>query len=242
MRIGVCDDDRAYQELLASYCRDCLPYINLEEQAEVECLSSGEELLKSYRQNKPYDIVFLDLKMRPLNGFETARQIRMFDNQVIIIFVTSLSQYVLKSFEYKPFWYLIKPVTPNHFRDVFTKAVAERLSANCAEYVFRTKAEGVVKISVGSIIYLESHARRIRLHTLDSDYYFYSGITDEEKKLSKYDFIRIHKSYLVNSQYIRQINRTWLTLKDGERLPISARRYKAVFDFFTDYLARSSLG
>ncbi|HOP73293.1 LytR/AlgR family response regulator transcription factor [Thermoclostridium caenicola] len=241
MRIGFCDDDKAFLELLASYCKESLPYIDYDGQVDVECLSSGEEILESYRRNKPYDILFLDLKMKPINGFETARQIRMFDNQVIIIFVTSLTDYVLKSFEYKPFWYLIKPVTQKNFKNVFMKAVAERLSANRAEYLFRTKAEGVMKLNVGSIIYLESQSRRIRLHTVDSDYYFYSGMNEEEEKLSRYDFIRVHKSYLVNPQYIKQINRTWLVLKDGERLPVSERRYKAVFDFFTDYMARSSL-
>lgn len=241
MRIGFCDDDRAFRELLAAYCKECLPYINYDGQIEVECLSSGEELLKSYRRSKPFDIVFLDLRMKPLNGFETARQIRMIDSQVILIFVTSLSHYVMKSFEYKPFWYLVKPVTLSRFRSVFMKAVAERLSANSAEYVFSNKAEGVVKLSVGNILYLESQSRRIRLRTTDSDYYFYAGLAAEEEKLSKYDFIRVHKSYLVNPQYIKQINRTWLILKDGQRLPVSERRYKAVFDYYTEYLTRSSL-
>jgi len=241
MRIGFCDDDRGFLELLASYCSECLPFIDHDEQVDVECISSGEEILESYRRGKPFDILFLDLKMKPLNGFEIARQVRMVDNRSIIIFVTSLAQYVLKSFEYKPFWYLIKPVNRKNFRDVFMRAVAEYLSANRPEYVFSTKSEGTVKLSIGGIIYLESLSRRIRLHTSDGDYFFYSGISTEEKKLSKYGFIRIHKSYLVNPHYIKQINRNWLTLVDGKRLPVSERRYKAVLDFYTDYLTRSSL-
>ena len=241
MRIGFCDDDRAFLKLMATYCRECLPYIDHDGQVDMECMSSGEKLLEFYRCNKPFDIVFLDLKMGQLNGFETARQIRMIDNKVIIIFVTSLSHYVLKSFEYKPFWYLIKPVTLKQFRNVFMKAVDERFSAKCAEYSFSSKTEGVIKLSVGSIMYLESLSRRIRLCSTDGDYFFYAGIKDEEEKLLKYDFIRTHKSYLVNPQYINQISRTWLTIKNGQQLPVSVSSYKAVFDFYTDYLARSSL-
>ena len=82
MRIGFCDDDRAFRELLATYCRECLPYIDHDGQVDVECVSSGEKLLEFYRRNKPFDIVFLDLKMGQLNGFETARQIRMIDNRL----------------------------------------------------------------------------------------------------------------------------------------------------------------
>ena len=111
MRIGFCDDDRVFLELLAVYCRECLPFVDQDEQVDAECMSSGEKLLESYRRGKTFDILFIDLKMKGLNGFETARQIRMVDNRVIIIFVTSLAHCVMKCFEYKPFWYLIKPVT-----------------------------------------------------------------------------------------------------------------------------------
>ena len=241
MRIGFCDDDKAFLELLASYCRECLPFVDQDERVDVECLSSGEELLKAYRLGKTFDILFIDLKMKGLNGFETARQIRLIDNEVIIIFVTSLANSVLKCFEYKPFWYLVKPVTRKNFKNVFMKAVAERTSASRAECVFSTRTEGTVKLCIGNIIYLESLPRRIRLHATDGDYFFYAGINEEEKKLEKYDFIRIHKSYLVNPHYIKQINRNWLTLTDGGRLPVSGRRFKAVYDRYTDYLARGSL-
>ena len=241
MRIGFCDDDRVFLELLAVYCRECLPFVDQDEQVDAECMSSGEKLLESYRRGKTFDILFIDLKMKGLNGFETARQIRMVDNRVIIIFVTSLAHCVMKCFEYKPFWYLIKPVTRKSFKNVFMKAVAEYMSANRAEFAFSTRTDGTTKLSIGNIIYLESISRRIRLHAADGDYFFYAGINEEEKKLSKYDFIRIHKSYLVNPHYIKQINRSWLTLKDGQRLPVSERRYKAIYDLYTDYLARSSL-
>jgi len=241
MRIGICDDDQAFLELLSSYCRECLSYVDDDMKTEVACLSSGEEILESYRRNKPFDILFLDLRMKPLNGFETARRIRMLDNRVIIIFVTSLAQYVLKSFEYKPFWYLVKPVTLKNFKDVFMKAVAELLTDRRSEYAFSTKSEGLVKLNISDIMYLESRSRRIRLRTVDGVYFFYGAISDEEKKLSRYDFIRIHKSYLVNPLYVRRISRRWLTLKNGETLPVSERRYKEIFDVYTDYLARSSL-
>lgn len=242
MRIGICDDEKAFIDLLVKYCRNCTTYIEDNYgQTAVESFSSGEELLDAYHQSKRFDILFLDLRMKRLNGFETAKQIRVFDNKVIIIFITSMAQYVIKSFEYRPFWYLIKPVSEENFRSVFFKALSEYASVNYHEYAFKTKEGGMEKINIGNIIYLESITRQIKLHTTDEDYFFYAGISKEEEKLSQFDFIRIHKSYLVNTQYIQRINRASLTLNDGETLPIGERRLKVVFDFFTDYLARSSL-
>lgn len=242
MRIGICDDEKVFIDLLTKYCKNCATYVEENYgQVAIESFYSGEELLENYNPDKRFDILFLDLKMKQLNGFETARQIRAFDNKVIIIFITSLAQYVMKSFEYKPFWYLIKPVSEDNFRNIFIKALSEFASVNYREYAFRTREEGVERINIGNIIYLESISRQIRLHTTYEDFFFYAGISREEEKLSKFNFIRIHKSYLVNAQYIQRINKTSLTLKDGDTLAISERRYKAVFDFFTDYLARSSL-
>lgn len=242
MKIGICDDEKAFRDLLARYCKNCSTYVE-ESYGEitVETFGSGEEILDAYRRNASFDIVFLDLKMRILNGFETARQIRSFDNRVIIIFITSLAQYVMQSFEYKPFWYLIKPISEANFRNVFFKAFSEFSSSNRYEYTFKTREEGIEKINIGNIIYLESLTRQIRLHAVDNDYYFYAGISKEEKKLAQFEFIRIHKSYIVNPLFIKRINKTNLTLKDGETLPVSERRLKAVYDYFTDFLARSTL-
>jgi DNA-binding LytR/AlgR family response regulator len=242
MRIGICDDERVFLDLLTKYCRKCATYLEGNHDAiTVETFCSGEELLEAYSKNDRFDILYLDLKMKRINGFETARQVRNYDSRVIIIFITSLSQYVMKSFEYKPFWYLVKPVSEEKFRSVFIKAISEYSSVNFHEYTFKTREEGIERININDIIYLESISRQIRLHTSNEDYYFYAGINREEEKLKRFDFIRIHKSYLVNVQHIRRINKTNVTLKNGHSLPISERRHKAVLDFYTDYLARSSL-
>ena len=242
MRIGICDDEKIYVDNLTKYYRNCVSYVEKNfGLIDIDTFASGEELLEVYRENRQYDILFLDIKMKIMNGFETAKQIRTFDNKVIIIFITSLAQYVFKSFEFKPFWYLIKPVSEENFRDVLYKALTDLTTTIYHEYAFKTREGGIEKVNINSIIYFESISRQVRLHTLEEDFSFYASISNEEEKLANTNFIRVHKSYLVNMQYIKRINQAHLTLKTGETVPISERRYKAVYDFFTNYLARSSL-
>lgn len=242
MRIGICDDEKVFVGVIEKYLKDCMA--NLEEhyaQVTVECFSSGEELLAAYQESKRYDLLFLDLKMKKLNGFETAGHIRLLDNKVIIIFITSLTEYVMQSFEYRPFWYLIKPVKEEKFHNVFFKALSEYASVNHNEYAFKTREEGIERINISRILYLESISRQIRLHSLDGDYDFYASINKEEIKLLRQGFVRIHKSFLVNLFFFQRVNKSNLVLKNGETLPISERRYKDVYNAYTDYLARSSL-
>jgi DNA-binding LytR/AlgR family response regulator len=85
---------------------------------------------------------------------------------------------------------------------------------------------------------MESVLRKIVINTPTRQCTFYGGLTAEEEKLSKYDFIRIHKGYLVNMAHIQRINKTNVVLKNGQVLPLSEHRFKTVFDSFTSYLAR----
>jgi DNA-binding LytR/AlgR family response regulator len=90
-------------------------------------------------------------------------------------------------------------------------------------------------------MYIESFLRRIIIYTNSEQYTNYASITAEEEKLKKYDFIRIHKGYLVNMSYIQRINKYNVILKNNVTLPLSEHRFKTVFDSFTSYLARCSI-
>ncbi len=242
MQIAICDDEKVFRNQLMKYLDKHIPL--LEEtygQIAVEYFDSGETLLCAYRESKRFDILFLDLRMERVNGFEAANQIRMMDNRVIIIFITSLAEYVFRSFEYKPFWYMIKPITENSFIDVLKKALAEHQAYLSNEYAFKTREEGLERVNIAHIIFMESLSRQIKMHTVDGEYFFYGSINREEAKLSPVGFVRIHKSYLVNVLFIQRVGKTNLYLKNGRSLPISERRYKTVFDVYTDYLARSSI-
>lgn len=242
MQIAFCDDEKAYVDLLTGYAKkylsDCEDVIS---KVNIDRYSSGEELLEAYRQGKCYDLIYLDIRMKKLNGFETAKEIRSLDRKVMIIFVTSMGDYILNCFEYRPFWFIIKPVSEEKFRYIFHRALLEITNTRTRKYSFYTKEYGNLCMDVDKIIYMESVLRKINIYAAMEQYTYYASLSEEEEKLKKYDFVRIHKGYLVNMAYIQRINKNNVVLKNNIVLPLSERRYKNVFDCFTSYLARCTI-
>lgn len=242
LQVAFCDDEKVCLDLLAGYIRKCVAFDNENNsQVIVDKFTSGEQLIEAYNQGKSYDLIYLDIKMGKMSGFDTAKEIRKLDNESMIIFVTSLADYVLNSFEYRPFWFIIKPVSEEKFRHVFNRAVVEITNIRTKKYSFFTKEYGHLCMDIDKIIYLESILRKIIIHAATEHFAFYANLSEEEEKLKKYDFVRIHKGYLVNMAYIQRINNSNVVLKNGIVLPLSERRYKCVFDEFTSYLARFSI-
>ena len=242
MNIAVCDDEKVCLDLLSGYIKSCIATLDGNFcEATVETYFSGEQLLEAYSQGKQYDVLFLDIKMKTLSGFETAKALRELDSKVIIIFVTSLGEYIFNSFEFKPFWFIVKPVAEDKFRHILLKAITEVKGKKTGEYSFFSREIGLVNLDPHRILYLESILRRIIIHTTNQQYSCYASLTAEEQKLSRYDFIRIHKGFLVNMAQIQRINKVNVVLKNSVVLPLSEHRYKAVYDSFTSYLARCSV-
>ena len=241
MYIALCDDDKSYLELFLSYIRN---YLALQENCEgvaIDCYTSGEQLIEAYESGKSYDLIYLDIKMKNVSGFDAAKVIRQIDSKALIIFITSLKDYIFNSFEYRPFWFLIKPVYEDKFCYVLKQAMAQIHDIKNNRYSFYTRDYGLMSIEISKIMYLESILRKIILYTSNKQFTYYANLKEEEEKLTKYNFTRIHKGYLVNMEYIQRINKSNIVLKNNVVLPLSEHRLKAVFDNFTSYLARCSL-
>lgn len=242
IQIAFCDDEKIHLELLSEYMRKYLASYNEKGcKVVIDKFKSGEQLIEAYSQGKYYDLIYLDIRMKEMNGFEAAQKIRKFDNKAMIIFVTSLSDYIINSFEYRPFWFIIKPVSEEKFIHVFSRAVIEITNIRTKKYSFFTKDYGNLSIDIEKIIYLESILRKINIYAPMNQFSYYANLSAEEEKLKKYDFVRIHRGYLVNMAYIQRINKSNVVLKNSIVLPLSERRYKSVYDEFTSYLARSSI-
>lgn len=241
MQIAICDDEKIYLDMIKGYLKNCLASCDEDILVNIDTYTSGESLLDAYNGGTRYDLIFLDIRMKKLSGYETAKSIRDLDNKAMIIFITSLVDYIFSSFEYRPFWFLTKPLSEEKFKYVFYKALTEIQSSKNRVYSFFSRENGLVTIDINNIIYLESSLRRINIYSNTQQFTYYASINEEEEKLKKYDFVRIHRSYLVNMSYIQRINKKYVVLKNSKVLPLSEHRFKDVFDNFTSYLARCSV-
>ena len=242
MHIAICDDDKNYVELFLGYIKNYLALLeNNCEDVVIDCYTCGEQLIEAYETGIIYDLIYLDIKMKKVSGFDAAKIIRDYDSKALIIFITSLKDYIFNSFEYQPFWFLIKPVFEEKFYHVLKQAVAQINDIKNRRYSFYTRDRGLISLEISKIMYMESILRKIILHASNQQYTYYANLKEEEDKLSKYNFIRIHKGYLVNMEYIRRINKSNIVLNNNMVLPLSEHRLKTVFDSFTSYLARYSI-
>ena len=233
MRIAICDDEKIHREKIELHLERFHDLINHESGS----YENGEALLTAYNNGKRFDVIFLDVKMKTIDGIETAREIRKLDQAVIIIFVSSILEYATRGYEVNAYRYMLKPVTEEAFDKAFLKVIQELESKQNENYVIKNR-DGVIALRHTEIEYLESLGRKVIAHTKGEVFEFYARFSDEEIKLSNKNFVRIHKSILVNMEHIKLINKTNIELKNGAILPVSEKRRKDVFDKFTEFLVR----
>ena len=122
VNIVICENDKNDQEFVGSKVVDILDDLNIE--YEIKVYNSGDDLLEGY--DKYTDIILLDIQMDGLDGMETARKIREFDDNVEIIFITSFVEYALEGYEVNAYRYLLKPVKDEDFRTSLINCLNDR--------------------------------------------------------------------------------------------------------------------
>lgn len=233
MKIAICDDDINCVNLIEDYIRECRKTV-----AECDAYQSGEELLRTYRNNgERYDVIFLDMEMEQLNGIETANHIREVDEYVIIVFITSHTEYMRESFQCSPFRFLVKPINETEFMTVF-KDIEKKLSKQRKVFAF-TENKARIRLFCEDIIYCESRDHWILIHTKDTTHKICKSLSDLYERLDKEMFYRVHKSYLINFHYIKSIKENNIYLYHCEKIiPISRTYKKAVLMEYTNFIER----
>ncbi len=219
VRIAICDDEVKQIFLLRKAVERLLSQKNIH--STISEFFSGEALLSS--DVCSYDIIFLDVEMKELNGIDTARAIRNVNNILQIVFVTGYTDYVFDGYEVNALNYIVKPFSSEKLSHVLDMAL-KNLEIREVNYFLLENNIGTFKIPWVNIEYFMSDKRKVHLFAKDSSYEFY-GKLDDIENLTPSGFMRIHKRYLVNLSYACGIEGFELILQSG-RLPISRQRMK----------------
>ena len=206
----------------------------------MSCFYSGEELL-FYCADSPnqMDIIYLDILMEKTDGMETARTLRDYFCTAQIVFLTSCEDYVYEAFDVDAVQYLLKEDTnANKFEQVFLRAVslANKKQEALFKFVFAGKTTA---IPIGEISYFEIWKRLVTVHyDTDKTAKFYGSMEQLEQQLSDKDFVRSHRSYLVQLSYITSIYSQELELKTGQMIPLGVTYVQTLKRKFSDYITR----
>lgn len=169
-----------------------------------------------------YDIIFLDVNLKGISGFELLKHIKSGSR---VVFVTAYSEFMLEALRNRAFDYLVKPVKESDLISCINRLVKES-DADIKSTSIYIKSKGVTRIlSLNDIIYVEGDGPYSILYTKEEDIKTARTIKSLLPDLSN-GFIRIHKSYLVNRKYIKGFNLEKLILYNEKWLPVSRSGYK----------------
>lgn len=194
-----------------------------------KCFTSGEELCDKYGESK-FDVIFLDIVMKGLNGIEVGKRIREIDDRVILVYLTGFADFALEAFELNSFHYLIKPITKNSFNNLFEKILVRLEEIRALEnknkvLSFKTK-DCIFQVRYEEIYYLEKNGRKIILYTEDNAYDFYGSLKKLLLELPQDIFLQCHQGYAVNMTKVREMEVDEIQfIKIKNKVPVS-RRYK----------------
>jgi len=230
LKIAICDDLKAEQLQLASFIRNYCAENGLE--VAVKLFSSGEELLEVFRSGM-FHILFLDIYMNELDGVGTARIIRETDQTCAIIFATTSEEHGLVSYEVQASDYLVKPIRAEDVASAMDWCVGQIRST----YRMLTVAceSGAVSLPLRDIHYIEIQGHTAMLHTADQVLVIRRGLDDLEKEISHPDFIRCHRSFLVNMNHIHWLDKNAFRLYSGATVPIGSTMTTKVKDQFMNW-------
>lgn len=233
IRAAICDDentmlDYLYEHISKEFERQIAD-------VHIDKYISGKDFLNSHK-TKPYDVVFLDIDMPEISGFDVAEKING-SEPTLIIFVTTHDELVFSSLKFQPFRFVRKSFLCDELGEVVDDiniALSKRAAGK--KFKLQTKSHDVY-IDVRKIIYIEIYGHWLHVYTNDGEVLDCYGIlSDYESQLEPFDFVRTHKSYLVNCRYIRSVEKEQVILDNKTSIPLSRRRINIVNDKFTKYL------
>ncbi len=220
LRIGICDDQLNARDALRFELEKIL---RDESEQIVYEFSTGASAVRWLEKHPgEIDLLFLDVEMDGISGMDAAAQIRNFDKEICLVFVTGYTDYVFDGYKVNALDYVIKPASAKKLLDVL-KRVREQLSDKYDKTFSFKNPEGTYRLPLSNIAYFYSDKRKVNIVCTSRErslsYSFYGKLDEVEAKLS-HAFVRIHQRYLVNPAHVERIGSENITIA-GACLPMS---------------------
>lgn len=228
LNIAICDDEPIYLKKIKNIIKKYLDVRHIE--CEISCFESGEQLIEQSKEKLEYDMVFLDVNMKEMDGVETAQIIRMLSDNVYIIFITAYITYATAGYKVNAIRYLLKN---DKNLEISLKECIDTIidkmhyTEEWIEFEFQN---GKRKLPTDRILYVESQLHKLMFFILENgikEYYMYDKMDKIERILNNKGFYRIHQSFLVNMKYVKMIERYKAVLIEGSEISISKKYYKS---------------
>lgn len=232
----IIDDDKHLIELLSGYIAE-IPFLSL-----IKSYRDPLIALKEIRSGKPVDLVFMDIEMDELSGIELYQLIK--DKIRSLIIISAHLKYTLDAFDIDAKGFLLKPFSLVKFKSVVSKIAHEGLRHDESRPFIWIKCDPnhqIKKVFIDDIIYVEGASNYIKIHTVKRSYIIYGKMSDFESELTKeFNFIRVHKSYIVSGLYISKIQSDHIFLTDEVKIKIGSTYKLRVSNYLKSLTSNSN--
>lgn len=240
MRIAICDDDEQELARLSALITE----YQMSREVSLDCrlFHNGTELLCDVKGGD-YDLVLLDVLMPGVNGIQAAQELRELDKNVKLIFISASPEFALESYSVDAYHYLLKPADADTFFALLDRVVSELSSQEEQGFVLKSR-RGILRVSYANLEYVEVINKTVSFHLVDGTIHeTAAALADMEGKLlARPEFLKPHRSYLINLSHVRAVGANCIVTKRGSSIPVSRQRRSQVQDAYMHFLLRAGTG
>lgn len=234
VQIAVCDDNIDELSNIIQLINQYRISKNLN--CEYAVFQNGFELISVLEKGKSFDLYCLDIIMPAFTGIDVAKEIRVFDKNVPILFFTSSPEFALESYSVKAINYVLKPISKEKLFFTFDE-VLERIKMPEEDAIIVKSIEGIQKILISTLVFAEIIGRNVLYHLLSGKIIECTqSFTSVCDKLMKYNcFIKTHRAYIVNMQYVNTIENHQVILQNLSTVPIAQGKAREIKQHYLDF-------
>lgn len=233
VHIAICDDNEQELGRLAAIVEE---YARVSSRSiQYRLFTDAEEMLQA-AGSMHASLYLLDVMMPGMDGISAAKEIRTFDKEAKIVFLTSFKEYAYESYSVKAYDYLLKPVQEKQIFDLLEQLQPQEMDAQA--YICLQTVRGFFRIPYAQLSFLEVYQKKLYFHMADKQIRIIAGAMAEyeDELLAHPEFVKIHRSYIVNLNRVSALSPDGCLLFSGENLPISRLLYRQVQERYMSHL------
>ncbi len=209
LQIVICEDEQRYLNYISNTVEKIINRNSIV--GQIVCAADNPELVEEYIKHRQANVFLLDIDLKvPKSGYALARKIREQNRKAYIVFITAHLEFVLQAFKVKPFDFLPKPVTGEILDkcivDIYNDYMLLTDTEENINYLEVKSGTNLYRIKTADIVYIEKLSFKTIIHMVNNEIHCYETLESIEKKLPEANFVRCHKSFIANRDYIANIN------------------------------------
>lgn len=240
MKVAVCDDDYKICDIIEDVLDEYGKRIGIF--IEVFQFYSVEKLVEKIEDGEKFNLIFQDIEFPNMSGIEFGKYLRDLKDDVYtdIVFVSGSNSYDRELFSFQPLYFISKPFEKSDVIKALELSI-NRMEKRNTHFVYK-KGSATVRVPLQDILYFQSDNREVIIYTIDNKDQFYGKLSDLEKDLADSFFLRVHKSFIVNSNFISVIEKSSVVLKKDVLIPLGKMYGDSLLKFLENNMSGEWFG